>query len=80
MNAKDAVGLRIQILCAKYEITVNELARKCGVAPSTIYSMMNEKSKNPGVVSIQKICDGLDISVREFFNDSLFEKLDPVIK
>lgn len=80
VNAKDAVGLRIQVLCAKYEITVNELARKCGVAPSTIYSMMNEKSKNPGVVSIQKICDGLDISVREFFNDSLFEKLDPVIK
>lgn len=80
MNAKDAAGLRIQVLCAKYEITVNELARKCGVAPSTIYSMMNEKSKNPGVVSIQKICDGLDISVREFFNDSLFENLDPVIK
>lgn len=80
MNAKDAVGLRIQVLCAKYEITANELARKCGVAPSTIYSMMNEKSKNPGVMSIQKICDGLDISVREFFNDSLFEKLDPVIK
>ena len=80
VNAKDAVGLRIQVLCAKYEITVNELARKCGVAPSTIYSMMNEKSKNPGVVSLQKICDGLDISVREFFNDSLFENLDPVIK
>lgn len=80
VNAKDAVGLRVQVLCAEYEITVNELARKCGVAPSTIYSMMNEKSKNPGVVSIQKICDGLDISVREFFNDSLFENLDPVIK
>lgn len=80
VNAKDAVGLRIQVLCAEHEITVNELARKCGVAPSTIYSMMNEKSKNPGVVSIQKICDGLDISVREFFNDSLFENLDPVIK
>lgn len=80
MNAKDAVGLRIQVLCAEHEITVNELARKCGVAPSTIYSMMNEKSKNPGVVSIQKICDGLDISVRDFFNDSLFENLDPVIK
>lgn len=80
VNAKDAVGLRVQVLCAKYEITVNELARKCGVAPSTIYSMMNEKSKNPGVVSIQKICDGLDISVRDFFNDSLFENLDPVIK
>ena len=47
---------------------------------STIYSMLNTKSKNPGVVSIQKICDGLGISVREFFDDPLFENLEPVIK
>lgn len=80
MNAKDAVAKRIQILCADRDISVNELANKCGVPPSTIYSMMNQKSKNPGVVSIQKICDGLDISVRTFFNDPLFEKLDPIIK
>ena len=55
MNAKDAVALRIQILCAERNITVNELANRCGVTPSTIYSMLNQKSKNPGVVSIQKI-------------------------
>lgn len=51
-----------------------------GVAPSTIYSMLNTKSKNPGVMSIQKICDGLEISIREFFDDPLFETLEPVIK
>jgi len=45
-----------------------------------IYSMLNQKSENPGIVSIQKICDGLEISVREFFDDPLFENLEQVIK
>ena len=55
-------------------MSVNALANQCGIAPSTIYSMLNTKSKNPGVVSIQKICDGLEISVREFFDDPLFDR------
>lgn len=80
MNAKDAVALRIQVLCAERSITVNELANRCGVAPSTIYSMLNQKSNNPGVVSLQKICDGLEISLRTFFDDPVFETLEPVIK
>lgn len=61
-------------------MAVNALANLSGVAPSTIYSMLNTKSKNPGVVSIQKICDGLEISVRDFFDDPLFENLDPIIQ
>ncbi len=80
MNAKDAVALRIQILCAERNITVNELANRCGVTPSTIYSMLNQKSKNPGVVSIQKICDGLEISMRTFFDHPAFETLEQIIK
>lgn len=79
-NAKEAVARRIHALCLDRGIAVNTLANLCGVAPSTIYSMLNTKSKNPGVVSIQKICDGLGISIREFFDDSLFENLEPVIK
>lgn len=80
MNAKEAVGRRIQALCLERNIAVNALANLCGVAPSTIYSMLNKKSKNPGIVSIQKLCDGLEISVREFFDDPLFENLEPIIK
>lgn len=80
MNAKEAVGKRILALCQKRNIAVNALANYCGMPPSTVYSMLNAKSQNPGVVSIQKICDGLEISVREFFNDPLFENLDPIIK
>lgn len=80
MNAKEAVAKRIQMLCAEYDMAVNALANLCGMSPSTIYSMLNEKSKNPGIVSIQKICDGLEISVREFFDDPLFENLEQEIK
>lgn len=80
MNAKDATAKRIQALCVQRGIAVNALANLCGVSPSTIYSMLNKKSENPGIVSIQKICDGLEISVREFFDDELFENLEQAIK
>lgn len=80
MNAKAAVAQRIMELCAQRELTINALANLCGVPPSTIYSMLNRKSNNPGVVSIQKICDGLEISVRTFFDSPLFENLEQEIK
>ena len=80
MNAKTAVARRIHALCLERNIAINALANQCGIAPSTIYSMLNTKSKNQGIVSIQKICDGLEISVREFFDDPLFENLEPEIK
>lgn len=80
MNAKEAVARRIQMLCLERKIAVNTLANECGISPSTIYSMLGVKSKNPGIVSIQKICDGLEISMRDFFDDPLFENLEPEIK
>ena len=80
MNAKEAVARRIQVLCSERNMAINALANRCGMAPTTIYSMLNTKSQNPGIVSIQKICDGLEISVREFFDDPLFEHLEPVIR
>ena len=73
MNTKEAVAQRILDLCAERNIAINALALTSGVSPSTIYSMLNEKSQNPGIVSIKKLCDGLDISVKEFFNSPLFE-------
>lgn len=80
MNAKDAVAARINEVCKEKGITVNELANLSGISPSTIYSMLNTKSKNPGVVSIQKICDGAEITIRYFFDSPLFENLEQVIK
>ena len=80
MNAKEAAARRIQALCLQRNMAVNALANLCGVPPSTIYSMLNAKSQNPGIVIIQKLCDGLGISLREFFDDPLFEGLDPIIE
>ena len=79
MNTKQAVAMRIQQLCAERDMAINALANISGVSPSTIYSMLNEKSQNPGVVSIKKICDGLEISVREFFDSDLFDNLEQEI-
>ena len=80
MNTKEAVAKRIIQLCDEKHIAVNALANLAGMSPSTIYSMLSEKSKNPGVVSIKKICDGIDISIREFFNSELFDGLEQEIK
>lgn len=80
MNIKEAVEKRIIELCNERSIAINALANVAGVSPSTIYSMLNEKSQNPGVCSIKKICDGLDITIREFFNCELFDDLEQEIK
>ncbi len=80
MNAKEAVAKRILQLCEERNMAINALATVSGVSPSTIYSMLNEKSMNPGIVSIKKLCDGLEISIREFFDSDLFDGLEQEIK
>ena len=80
MNTKEAIAQRILDLCKEHALAINALANISGVSPSTVYSMLNEKSQNPGVVSIKKLCDGLEISVREFFDSDLFDDLEQEIK
>lgn len=80
MRTKEAVAQRILELCRERNIAVNALANISGVSPSTIYSMLNQKSQNPGVVSIKKICDGLEITVRQFFGSPLFDETEQEIK
>lgn len=80
MNTKEAVAKRILELCEERQMAVNALATLSGIPPSTIYSMLNEKSKNPGIVSLKKICDGLEISIRDFFDSELFDNLEQELK
>lgn len=79
MNTKEAVAKRILELCEQRNLAVNALASISGISPSTVYSMLNEKSQNPGIVSIKKLCDGLEISIREFFDSDLFDGLEQEI-
>ena len=80
MTAKEAVAKRIVQLCSERSIAINALANTSGVSPSTVYSILNEKSQNPGIVSINKLCDGLEITLREFFDSELFEGLEQEIR
>ena len=80
MTIKEAVEKRILQLLNERSLAVNALANTSGVAPSTVYSMLNAKSQNPGIVSIKKLCDGLDISVRQFFDSDLFDNLEQEIQ
>lgn len=80
MRTKEAVAQRILELCRERNIAVNTLANISGVSPSTIYSMLNQKSQNPGVVSIKKLCDGFEITVRQFFDSPMFDETEQEIK
>lgn len=80
MNTKEAVAKRILELCDQRNITVNEMAGIAGVPPSTVYSMLGTKSKNPGIVTIKQICDGLEIELPDFFETPYFRSLEQEIK
>lgn len=80
MNTKNAVADRIIQLCNQKNIAINALANMAGISPSTLYSVLNEKSQNPGIVTIKKLCDGLEISLREFFNADIFDDIEQEIK
>ena len=76
MNTKEAVAARIIQLCKEKQIAINSLADISGVPPSTVYSMLNDKSQNPGIVSIKKLCDGFGITLGQFFSTPEFDELE----
>ena len=70
----ESIVKRILFYCRIQKININTLALKSGVTPSTLKSILYGKSKNPGVVTIRHICDGLNISLDEFFHSKLFRE------
>lgn len=80
MNTKEAVSARILELCTERGIALNSLATISGLTPSTVYGIMNGHSKNPGIVTIKKLCDGLNISLRDFFDCKIFTDIEQEIK
>lgn len=76
MEIKEAIKIRITELCNEKSITIYELSKLSGIRATTIYSIINGKSNNPSIISIENICKGLNISVREFFDNYLFEDND----
>ena len=80
MTVKDAVVLRFQQICELRRIKPNELENISGVTPSTVYSMMDSKRRDMSVITIKKLCDGLDITLGEFFSTPEFDNLEQEIR
>lgn len=58
----------------------NELATRSGVTPSTVYSMMDARRKDVSAITVKKLCDGLEITISEFYNAPIFESLEQEIQ
>ena len=80
MQIKDAIVARIGEICSLRGINYNELATLAGVTPSTVYSMMDKARRDLSVITLKKLCDGLEVSMPEFFASSIFESLEQEIK
>lgn len=80
MTVKDAVVHRFQQLCAEKGIKTNELATRSGMTPSTVYSMMDSRRRDLSIITVKKLCDGLDITLGEFFSTPEFDALEQEIR
>lgn len=75
-----AIQQRLKQLCIENDMSIHELAERSRLPPSTVDSILNGKSQNPGLVTMQSVCDGLNISMKSFFDDPLFDKSDDISK
>jgi transcriptional regulator with XRE-family HTH domain len=80
MTIGKAVANRIEELCAQRGITLNRLGTISGVTQSTLNNIICGASKNPTVSTIKKVCDGLEISIVEFFEAPVFRDLEQEVK
>ena len=80
MNIGEAVRLRIIELCKSKDITINKLATISGVTQSTLNNITSGRNNSTTISTIKKLCDGLEISIEEFFCAELFRNLEQEIK
>lgn len=80
MNVGQAVRERIAELCEEKHITINKLANISGIMQSTLNNIMSGRNNSTTISTIQKICDGLEITVTDFFDSPLFLGIEQEIK
>lgn len=80
MTVKDAVADRFRQICKERNIKPNELANRAGITPSSVYSMLDPKRREVSVNLVKKLCDGLDMTLGEFFSAPEFDGLEQEIR
>ena len=76
MKIREAISKKINKICNERNISINKLASMSLLTQSTVQHLADGNSKNPKLLTIIRICDGLDITLHEFFSDDLFKNLD----
>lgn len=79
MGVYEAVKNRIMQLCYEKRITINRLATESGIPASSLKNILYGKSRNPGIVTIKMLCDGMGITLSEFFDTDDFKNLEQEI-
>ena len=79
-TVKEAVVIRFQDIMKARGIKTNELANISGVTPSSVYSMLDPRRKEVSVNLVKKLCDGLEITLGEFFSAPVFDNLEQEIR
>lgn len=80
MNVGEATKLRILELCIENKITINKLATISGITQSTLSNIVGGRNNSTTVSTIKKLCDGLNISIRDFFASELFDDLEQEVR
>ena len=80
MTIGEAVRIRILELCTERNITINKLATICGITQSTLNNIVSGRNAGTTVSTIQKICDGLEISIQEFFQAKQFAHIEQEVR
>lgn len=80
MTVKESVVARFEEILRERKMRANELAVRAGVTPSTVYSMLDGRRKELSINVIKKLCDGLDMSLGEFFSARVFDELEQEIR
>ncbi len=76
MKLSEAISQKIKNICIEKNITPNKLANICCLTQSTVQKLVVGQSKNPKLLTIIRICEGLNMSLKEFFDDELFSKIE----
>ena len=80
MDTREVISKRVRQLCDERNVTPNGISYIAGIPQSTVKSILNGESKNPGTVTIKKLCDGFEITLGQFFSTSEFDNLEQEIK
>ena len=80
MTIAEATVKRLLELCSERNITINKISNISGITQSTVSDIVNGTTTNTGIVTIKKLCDGFDISVRAFFDSPLFDELEQEVR